>query len=440
MKFFKKLFLVLFCIGLCFSCSESDEFLDDTPLMLKKANANQVKVLPSTEIDVLTKAEEDWQNISDALDNAGPGETVMLGEGTFYLHKSIVCWDFNGTFKGSGMDKTILQTAPGITFDRSASPELEWSFELNDGHFMICFPHHSNTEERTVAVSDLMLVISEPCDVFHVHKRTNNLAGNTLQAINVLYENLLGGTPGVLDPTLSDKIDLNVAYKNIKVLGEWDPDKYLSGYSVRAGLSAFGASEGTFEAKNISIENAANGMLLHVFCGENSVVTVKNTTLNGAYDGIYSFLSSSYNITGNHFSDISGWGVQFFVNNPFVTFKMPTNLNSVVKDNILNMNSASPAIFGDRTNNVQAYGNKITGTALTGIQVNIGVEPDNCSNWSIKDNDLCDLAVSHPAGATILLNKVENSEVKNNANQVVGGSSAGDPSNDIGEAQECAAK
>ena len=150
------------------------------------------------------------------------GETVMLGEGTFYLHKSVICWDFDGTFKGSGMNKTIIQTAPGITFDRSASPILEWSFELNDGHFMICFPHHTNTEERTVTVSDLRIIIDEPCDVYHIHKRTDNSERNTLQAINVHYENLIGGTPGSWgDLTLADKINLCIQYYQfIRIMGK----------------------------------------------------------------------------------------------------------------------------------------------------------------------------------------------------------------------------
>lgn len=435
MNILKKLPIVFFCMGLCFSCSETDEFLDETPVMLKKA---PLKVPPSMATNVLVKAEEDWQNISYALNNAGSGEKVMLGEGTFYLHKTIVCWDFNGIFKGSGMDKTTIQTAPGITFDRSASPILEWSFELNDGHFMICFPHHSNTEVRTVAVSDLKIVITEPCDVYHIHKRADNLERNTLQGINVHYENLIGGTPGSWgDVTLADKINLNVSYKNISVIGEQNP-KYLgSGYSVKAGLTAFGASTGTFEAKNITIENAESGMLLHAFCGENSMFTVKNTTVNSALDGIYSFLGTSYNFTGNNFSNISGMGMQFFGNNPIVTFDMPTDLYSTVADNCFAMNSSSQAIMGDRIHNVSVKNNTITGNCHTGILVNYGFEPDNCSNWSIKDNDLCDLNVSHSAGATIVLNKVENSEVKDNANQVVGGSSAGDPSNFIGEGREC---
>lgn len=436
MEFFKKLIIVLFCMSLCFSCTEPDDFLDEPPMMLKKA---KVKVMPSIETDALLKAKEDWQNITDALDNADQGETVLLGEGTFYLHKTIIRWDFNGTLKGAGRNETIIQTAPGYTFDRSASPDLEWSFESNDGHFMICFPHQTNSEKRTVVVSDLKIVINEPCDSYYIKKTGPNIQQNTLQAINVHYENLVGGAPGSWgDLSLTDKINLNVLYKNITVIGEEGSEYLGSGFSVKAGLTAFGASTGIFEAKNIYMENVANGMLLHAFCGENSKITVKNTKINNiGGDGIYSFLGACYNLTGNNFKNISGMAMQFFGNNPFETFDMPTNLSSVVKDNILTMNSTSAAIMGDRINNVQVYNNKITGTASSGIQVNFGFEPDNCNNWSVKNNNMCDLSVTNSAGATVILNKVVESEVKNNANQVVGGSSATDPSNIIGEDREC---
>lgn len=69
--------------------------------------------------------------------------------------------------------------------------------------------------------------------------------------------------------------------------------------------------------------------------------------------------------------------------------------------------------------------------------VDIGVGSGRCENWSIKNNDLCDLVVYHPEGITIELNYAQDCEVKNNWNQVVVGGSASDPSNSIGEGIEC---
>lgn len=440
MKTLNKILILVFCMSLCFSCTESDEFLEEPPVMLKSA---LVKVMPSTETDVLVKAQEDWQNINDALQNASPGETVMLGEGLFYLHKSIVCWNFNGTLSGTGRNKTTIQTAPGIVFDRSASPILDWSFELNDGHFMICFPHHSTIEKRTVIVSDLKIIISEPCDNYllrhQIFGTTNE--GNTLQAINVHYENLVGGVPGSWgDLSLSDKIDLNVLYKNITVIGEEDPKYMSSGLSVKAGLTAFGASTGTFEAKNVTMENVANGMLLHAFCGNNSRVTVKNFNIDNTPAAIYSFLVPSFDIKNNEFKNVKGLALDLFSNNPMVTFDMPTDLTSFIKNNLFIMDGTEAAIFGGQMNNVYVDNNIISGNCSTGIQVNFGAPwevPAIGTNWSIKNNDMCDLTVTNSSGSTIMLNKVAKSEVKNNANQVVGGSSAGDPSNSISNPKEC---
>lgn len=437
MKILNRLLIVIFCMALFYSCSEPDEFLDEAPVMLKKA---MIKVQPSNEPNVQAKADEDWKNITDALQDAGPGETVMLGEGIFYLRKSVVVWNFNGTLRGTGRNKTIIQTAPGEIFDRSASPALDWSFELNDGHFMICFPHHNNLEKRTVIVSDLKIVINEPCDTYKLRDLVwgGEKERNTLQAINVHYENLVGGAPGSWgDLTLLDKIDLNVLFKNITVIGEEGSEYMGSGYSVKAGLTAFGASTGKFEAKNIYMENVANGMLLHAFCGDNSRVTVKNVKIENTPAAIYSFLVPSFDIKNNEFKNVKGLALDLFSNNPMVTFDMPTNLSSFIANNLFMMDGTEAAIFGGRIHNANVYNNTFTGTSSTGIQLNFGApwEVGNCSNWSIKNNDMCDLNVTN--GATIMLHKAVDCEVKNNAYQIVGGSSADDPTNVISNPKEC---
>lgn len=440
MKILNKLLIVIFCMSLCFSCTEPDEFMDEPPVMLKKA---QIKVMPSTETDVLLKAEDDWKNISDALNNAGPGETVMLGEGLFYLHKSIVCWNFNGTLKGTGRNKTTIQTAPDMEFDVRECPQLVWYWNTVDGHFVICFPQEPNDEKRTITVSNLKIVINQPGVKWNSESNTNN----HLQGINVHYVNLMGPPltedPPIPDLNLPDKIDLNVKYENISVLGVYDLGIYTAnGYSVNIGLAAFGASTGTFEAKNIYASDVYNAINPHVFCGENSVATIKNCKVENVGDGCYSLYCSAYNIVNNDFRNISGYGFQLHTNSPVRTFVMPTDLVSSIKNNLLEMNSTFPAIHGSRMNNVDVYNNTIIGNSSTGIQINYGANweiPGNCSNWSIKNNDMCDLTVTNPDGATIMLNKVVKSEVKNNANQVVGGDeeSTTDPSNIVSNPKEC---
>ncbi|MDJ0908097.1 MAG: hypothetical protein QNI99_02820 [Woeseiaceae bacterium] len=63
--------------------------------------------------------ETDWANIVQAFDDAkaaGPGNTVRLARGTFYIPRPLQIANFSGTFKGAGKGKTILRMAPGIEF------------------------------------------------------------------------------------------------------------------------------------------------------------------------------------------------------------------------------------------------------------------------------------------------------------------------------------
>lgn len=118
-------------------CAKDNAFFEDIPAML---NAGKIKVMPSSASCVRAKAQEDWQNINDALQNAGPGELVQLEEGLFYLHRSIVRWDFSGALRGAGISKTSIQTAPEIQFDVNDCPPLNWSFESNDVFNTLFFP------------------------------------------------------------------------------------------------------------------------------------------------------------------------------------------------------------------------------------------------------------------------------------------------------------
>jgi hypothetical protein len=427
MKELRKLIIALLLTGLCFACSESDEFFEETGDALKAA---KVLVEPSSETDVLLKAQEDWNNINEALQNAGPGETVQLAEGLFYLHQSLVVWDFDGTLKGAGKGMTTIQTAPGNLFDVSSCPPLNWPWGTVPGHFVICFPYSSDSEGGTVTVSDLTVHVSDPSTPW-------GPGNNRLQAINVHNESLI--VPG--DLALSNKIPLNVFFKNLSVLGGMDDN----GYILNVGLAAFGASSGNFEAKNCDLTNVGNGINPHVFCGENSVITMKNCKIENTIVASYSFLVSSYNIIGNELNNVGVIGLQLFTNNPGVTFDIPENTYSAIKDNLIQMNTFDPngpAIFGVRMNHVDVHNNVISGSCGVGITVGmyIGMEAGACENWSIKDNDFCDLVLTHtnlPEGTTIELNYARNCEVKNNANQVVGGGSATDPSNLIGEGMDC---
>jgi hypothetical protein len=65
----------------------------------------------------LGDGQDDSANIQAAFDmaaDAGPGSTVRLTKGIFYLHNPIVAVNFDGTFKGAGMEKTQVLVPDNI--------------------------------------------------------------------------------------------------------------------------------------------------------------------------------------------------------------------------------------------------------------------------------------------------------------------------------------
>ena len=193
------------------------------------------------------------------------------------------------------MDKTTIQTAPGITFDVEDCPLMEFSWTTSEGCYMICFPHHKNDEERTVVVSDLTVIANEPTTEWLRNIKNPNSKSNNLDPIYISYVNLNGSGGYWGDQSLSDKIELNVFFKNIIVIGEDDEEKYpFDGFSVRTGLSSFGASKGNFEANNICMKNVNYGMVSGFFCGENSFASIKKFKVENSSIGLFSWVNTCW--------------------------------------------------------------------------------------------------------------------------------------------------
>jgi len=415
--------LLSFLLLLIPGCDNSDYLSIDDDLVLKKGG--KAKVMPSTAKDVLVKAQEDWQSINDALQDARSGEVVQLGEGLFYLHKSIIRWNFNGTLKGSGMNKTTIQTVPGELFDVSECPPLKFSFKTTDGFFMFCFAHNYNKEMRTVAVSDMTIIVDEPTTPYYQYLPGEAPAeGNSIQALHVQYENL--------DNELVNPVNLNVIYKNIAVIGEEDKGKYLNqGYSLYAGLAAFGASSGNFEAKNVKVENAHLAILPQFFIGENSTVTIKNSKTRNNTNAVASSLSHSWSIVNCDFEYSKKASLFLNKYNNRDDVELPEG-NSLIVNNKINVNEGfAVAMAGYDMENTKLINNVFYGSSVfTGLYVERG------NGWKIINNDFCNV-INPISGVTLFLINPMNFEVKNNINQVVAGVAVDDPSNIIGEGREC---
>jgi hypothetical protein len=401
MKDLIKLLFLVACIGIFAGCEKDELLTDQSDPMLKKAV--KVMVQPCTATDVLVKAETDWQNISDALQNAGPGETVQLAAGTFYLHKSIICWDFDGTLKGVGMGKTIIRTAPGMLFDVTGCPQNEWTFELNDGSFMFGFPHHYFEGQRTVSVSNLSIIVDEPTNpVRRLIDSEKEQEYNSLKVICVFNENL--------DNDRDHPVNMNVFYKNISIKGEEDTGYLYNGYSIFTALAAYGYSNGVFEAKNITVENASGCVKPHAFFGPDAHVSVKNCSFKNCYHGVYAFLDHSWSISNNSIKDCVQ-GLALLKRGPNGQIWEGPEGSTFVRDNWVQFEGVDAMGIGIQyASNAQIKNNILEGSSTKYG----GIVSLQANNWIIKDNDLCGV-ITKP----IYLIQSTNFVIKNNYNQDV---------------------
>lgn len=417
MRTLLKLLLIICAVVIAVACS-NEILLDDQAPDQVLQKAAPVLVIPSTSDDILTKAAEDWNNLTVALQNACPGDIVQLGEGTFYLHKSVICYNFNGTLRGAGKGKTIIRTAPGELFDVSDCPPISWSFELNEGNFMVCFAQEYFEGERSVTVKDLTIIADEPTIPFY--RRKNKVPWeecNSLHALMVIYTSL--------DNDRDHPVNLNVTYKNLEIIGEKGPEYIYDNSSLFSGLSAFGYSNGIFEAINVSILDASGCIKPHGFFGPDSRIIIKDCILKPCTYGIYSFFGHSWTVLNNEIENAIMGIVLLAPKAMKVTWDGPAG-KSFVKDNRMHF-SGQMGIGAQYVKNVEIKDNIITGSGIYGGIVSLAG-----GNWVIKDNDLCGV-VSTP----IFLLSLKNSVITDNINQIMGGAGAADPTNTIGPGREC---
>lgn len=218
------------------------------------------KVSPSGDLTGVT----DQANIKTALEAAKNGGTVELAAGTFYLHKSIVVAEFNGTFMGSGKALTTVQTAPNTDFDLSEAEDLFRSFSPSFGASMFLFPYDPSSEAKTFRMSDMKIVISEPgvdapLDGF-VDKRRPFLL-NTMSVLLVTNVDALA----LFFEKPYNTINLDATVEHLEIQGVqdprfrrfWDEFSYDKDNSIFDGIAIWGPSTGTgVTAKDVHVVNA----------------------------------------------------------------------------------------------------------------------------------------------------------------------------------------
>ncbi len=118
----------------------------------------------------------DTLRIQAAFDEAVEhrGSTVRLGRGTFYLNKEIVVVNFDGTFKGAGTGKTIIQNTEDQPFPLLSDPifGLEGPQQVGFAQ-MFLFYQDADTEstERhpyNIKISDMTIRVVGESEVWHI--------------------------------------------------------------------------------------------------------------------------------------------------------------------------------------------------------------------------------------------------------------------------------
>ena len=340
----------------------------------------------------------DFENISKAFKKAGSGNTVHLMAGTFYLHKSIVVLNFNGTLTGSGRTETTVQSAPGVTFDVSDNPDFAFSEFFNRFQFrgtgMFLFIHQFTKKERTVRVCDLRIVGNEPTTPW-----SRGVPGspffvtdlNSMDGVLTLNEEL--------DNDFENPIDLNVFYERIDVEGVVDPNRFRSpggsNFSVGNGLVALGNSKGDVVVEDVHVKTARNGLGLHDFAQQGSRVVVEGSVLENTVLGLFSDEADNWIVSNNEFRN-SRFGI-------LIESIKTINSSAHITNN--KFNGTRLGIFGFAVVDAFVLDNTFIGNTFFGIGARNG------DNWIIDGNNMLQL---NPERYKIRLLNTNNSFVVNN--------------------------
>jgi Right handed beta helix region len=149
---------------------------------------------------VLPTGTNDTANLQAALDaavQAGPGSTVQLVKGTYYIDKGLAVANFDGTFAGAGKDKTYIQN-----LGKFSSPyENFLSFSLEGQNVRPCLVKLSDLTFRAIGANepDLNFWMTDtegnpiPMNGYGILGLTGDLAGNlNASVVRVGFEGQTG--------------------------------------------------------------------------------------------------------------------------------------------------------------------------------------------------------------------------------------------------------
>jgi hypothetical protein len=396
--------------------------------------ANVFTVLPTGTNDTIN-----LQCAFDAAVEAGPGSTVQLAQGTYYIDRDISVVNFDGSFAGAGKQQTFIQNLDAVPFPHHGGPGGPYFFQTWPGLFV--FFQDQNGGPSSISISDLTFRAMGSAVPTNMH------GGFILNSMNILE--IYGKVTGIRDDEVSF-VDTSL----IRVGFEGQAgSEFTYGYNVLNAVEISGDGpmlpcgdsncveyvkpiSGNHLVQDCTFENAVWGyvplmindssvkvenstfenvrMPIDIFDFSNSTVDIQhnsihNATWYGVYieNGVQAMLGwdlgphgelpepSIVNISHNSISvtetgdgiGIADWG--FLAGETTIE-------NAVIGNNIISLEGTTyGAIFGIGASGIKVLNNRVFGQGAFGIYA--GLSDDPVANWVLVGNNLQNANTEYPS-------------------------------------------
>jgi len=252
----------------------------------------------------------DTANIQLTFDNAVEhrGSTVRLGRGTFYLNKEIVVVNFDGTFKGAGKGKTIIQNTEAHPFPLVSDPIWGLDGPQQAGFAqMFLFYQDAATESTaahpyTVKIADMTIRVVGQSEFW--------IFGEEVMPFTSINPFFISGISRM--ECVVDEISyFNLFCHKVEIEGIASADYFLFGSSAAHGIQISGSNflqvnqlSGKFSVADCSFKAVTDCILpLGVF--KDSLILIQGNTFDTILWGIEAYPGDSlFVISNNEFLDV----------------------------------------------------------------------------------------------------------------------------------------
>ena len=317
----KKLIFLLGPVLMLFlyACSMEEEISPDpdADAMLKKAP------VPVNVFTVCPGGGDDTEALIAAFDDAkaaGPGATVKLTEGEFHIG-FVTVEDFEGSFTGAGMGKTIILPLPVLPWEDLYAQNLAWELiKFLRGNMQI-----SNMSFRNLE--------GDPCP------------GYDLWGFLGLHDYAYTELPG-----LDEGHQLTAMVDHVEFVSH--PDPVFSGwspYTVQCGIGIgpdyFSALDIPHCANSVTVTNCSfSEMTMAVSCGNNEQgrTVFSNNKPVETDDGLWigDNIGGSCLVSGNEFHSDKPWGQGVWINDALFNnaeFKLSDGCQYEISGNVFHL-------------------------------------------------------------------------------------------------------